>query len=183
MIEQLAPRTELGESLIQWAGLLILEDAIVGDRVTPEQLFKLDDFGRFITLIDDSGNILAGACIFPTQNEDIQEIGAICVAPEYRGKGLLSQIVTQVIQVAESNSWTTIVVTDNKSVTNAFSKSGFREEDPKLILSLVYPQDTDSDELNRYNDSLIAERKERIAHKDAVVLTDPILSGAIDTLS
>jgi hypothetical protein len=47
----------------------------------------------------------------------------------------------------------------------------------------VYPQDTDSDELNRYNDSLIAEREERIAHKDAVVLTDPILSGAIDTLS
>ncbi len=183
MTEKLPLIIDVEACLSDWADKLTREDAIVGDRVTLEQLVGLNECGRLVTLTDVDGSIMAGGCIFPTQNEEVQEIGAVCVAREYRGKGLLAGIVDRIIEVTEDNSWTTIVVTDNQAVANAFFRCSYGEEDPGLILSFAYPKETKFPKLDEYNDELIAERQERITHKDAVVLADRVLSDAINGLS
>ncbi len=183
--DQMAPDPQMIEfnqipnrqnALAAWAEILQAEKSLLHDRVTPDNLVQLDGLGRVETITTESGLVIAGTVVFPTQNDSIQEIGAICVSPDHRGEGYMNTIIGQVLKKCSNNSWLSMVVSDNKAVIKEFTSSGFRIVEPAHVLDIAYPKNTGSLELDEYNADLRLAKQTRIEHKGAVILVDPGLT-------
>ncbi len=183
--DQMAPDPQMIElnqipnrqnALTAWAEILQAEKSLLHDRVASDNLVQLDGLGRVETITTESGLVIAGAVVFPTQNDFIQEIGAICVSPDHRGKGYMSRIISQVLKKCSNNSWLSMVVSDNQAVIKKFTEFGFSIVESTRVLDIAYPKNTGSSELDNYNADLRLVKQTRIEHKGAVILVDPGLT-------
>ncbi len=84
-------------------------------------------------IVEDKNGKFMGQLRFDKQNDDF--VVSVSVAPEFRGKGLASEILSEAIKKSGLKNLSAYIFDFNEASKNAFEKAGFKKDN---LIKYVY---------------------------------------------